>query len=428
MGISGAMTTAVSGLMANATSVTRISENIANANTTGYKRTFADMVTQTVPGAGSVSGVKAVNGSDIGAMGMINSTGAAFDLAVSGTGFFVVSKNPDDPLLSNYFLTRAGGFAPNEDGYMVNSAGFYLAAYPLNPEDGSVGAVDRGGFTGLKTVRIGELQLPAEPTSVASVSGNLPAQETGQALPGAPFLSSMEYYTHLGASDRLTLSWQPTATQNTWELNIQDGTGTDHGTISVAFQNSGANPGSPDSYTLVNSATGMTVGADGRISLTIVPNGDPLPITLSLGTPGTYDGIQQFVGDFSPQKFDVNGSGQTMLARTETDNQGVVWGVFENGRRLGLYEVPLAQVTNANGLTLQDGNTYQVNRAAGDMVLSKAGSGKNGIILSGALEGSTVEVATELTDLIRVQRAYSSNAKIITAADEMLQEVTSLKR
>ena len=428
MGISGAMTTAVSGLMANATSVARISENIANANTVGYKRTFADMVTQSVPGAGAVSGVKAVNGSDVSSAGMINSTGSAYDMAVSGSGFFVVSKNPDDPMLSNYFLTRAGGFTQDDKGYLVNSAGYYLAAYELDPQTGVSGPVDRSGFGGLSSVRISDLQLPAEPTTTASVSGNLPAQETGVTPPGAPFLSSMEFYTQLGRNEKMTLSWQPTDTQNSWDLTISDSTGRTHGVINVRFQNAGTTPGAPESYTLVSSATGMTVSANGEVSLTVNANDDDLPITLSLGEIGSYTGIQQFVGDFTPQKFTADGSGQTLLARTETDQQGIVWGVFEDGRRIGLYEVPLAQVTNPDGLTLINGNAYQAGRSAGDLMLSSAGTGSNGVILSGALEGSTVEVATELTDLIRIQRAYSSNAKIITAADEMLQEINNLKR
>lgn len=429
MGVSGAMSTAVSGLVANSTAVARISENIANSATVGYKRTFADMVTQSVPGAGSVSGVRAVNGSEVEQSGMLNSTGNMMDLGISGSGFFVVSKNPDDPLLSNYFLTRAGGFRENENGYMVNSAGYYLAAYQLD-DAGNMPAVDRNTFGGLKTVKVGDMQLPASPSTTASVSGNLPAQESGLTPPGAPFLSSMEYYTQLGGSDKLSLSWQPTATVNTWDLTISDLSGTPYGTVSVAFANSGTTPGAPLSYAQAGGAT-PTMSLDaatGVVTINIVVNGDPMPLELSLGTPGGYDGIQQFVGDFTPQKFTVDGSAQTQLARSETDSQGVVWGVFDNGLRLALYEVPLAQVTNANAMTLIDGNAYQINRASGAMLLDKAGSGKTGTVAAGTLEASTVEIATELTDLIRVQRAYSSNAKIITTADEMLQEVNNLKR
>lgn len=432
MSVSGAMTTAVSGLVANSTAVARISENIANAGTVGYKRTFAEMVTQSVPGAGSVSGVAARVGSAISANGIMNNTGNAQDLAISGEGFFVVSKNPNDPLQSNYFLTRAGAFREDENGYLVNAAGYYLAGYQLD-ETGQVGAVDRNGFSGLTTLRIGDLQMPAEPTSTASVKGNLPAQETGLTTPGAPFLSSMEFFTHLGRSERLTLSWQPTTDLNTWDVTFSDSTGSTHGALRVAFNNSGTTPGAPLSYTMAPvqptpSSGNLTVTADGVASFRVMVNGDAMEVDLNLGAPGTYDGMQQLVGDFTPQKFTTNGSAQTALARSETDEQGIVWGVFEDGRRRALYEIPLAQVTNPDGLSLIDGNAYTVTRAAGDLVMNKAGSGSAGTVISGALEASTVEVATELTDLIRVQRMYSTNAKIISAADEMLQEINNLKR
>lgn len=432
MSVSGAMTTAVTGLVANSTAVARISENIANASTTGYKRTFAEMVTQSAPGAGSVSGVAARVGSAISTNGVMNNTGRAQDLAISGEGFFVVSKNPNEPLESNYFLTRAGAFREDENGYLVNAAGYYLAGYQLD-DTGAVGAVDRNGFGGLSTLRIGDLQMPAEPTSTASVKGNLPAQETGVTNPGAPFLSSMEFFTYLGGSEKLTLSWQPTDQLNTWDVTFSDSLGETHGAIRVDFANAGATPGSPMTYVMapvqpVPSTGSLTVSAEGVASLTITVDNDALNIDLSLGAPGTYDGMQQLVGDFTPQKFTTNGSAQSALARSETDSQGIVWGVFEDGRRRALYEIPLAQVTNPNGLSLIDGNAYSVSRAAGDLVMSNAGVGASGTISAGALEASTVEVATELTDLIRVQRMYSTNAKIISAADEMLQEINNLKR
>ncbi|RRH75781.1 flagellar hook protein FlgE [Falsigemmobacter faecalis] len=433
MSVSAAMKTAVSGLVANATAVARVSENIANANTIGYKRSFADLVTSTSPGIGSVSGVSAKSGSEISGGGAINSTTNTQDLAVSGTGFFVVSKTPNEPLLSNYFLTRAGSFRQDESGFLVNSAGYYLAAFEIDAATGTLGAVDRGGFGSLKSVKLGEMMLPAEPTTTAAVSGNLPAQETGTATPGAPFLSSMEFYTQLGNSENMTLSWQPTAVDNTWDLTLSDSTGRLHGTVEVAFHNSGATPGAPAEYRLKtpqpDGAAGLTLdAATGAVRLSVDARGDELPITLNLGVPDSYEGVQQFVGDFTPQKFKTDGSAQTALTRTEIDGQGNLTGVFDDGRRKTLYEIPLAQVTNADGLTLIDGNAWTVSRAAGDLSLQPAGSGKNGVIVSGALEASNVEITNELTDLIRVQRAYSSNAKIITTADEMLQEVTGLKR
>lgn len=433
MGISEAMSTAVSGLSANATAVTRISENIANAGTTGYKRSFADMVTTTTAGGNSASGVKAVNGSNVGQSGSINATSSDYDLAISGSGFFVVSKNANETSEANFFLTRVGSFRPDENGYMVNSAGYYLAGFQYDTATGTQGALDRNSFSSMSSVKIGDLQLPAQPSTAATVTGNLPAQETGVTPPGSAFLSSMEFFTQLGRSENLVLSWQPTADINVWTLTVSDTTNRTHGAIDVTFNNSGANPGSPKSYAMsaTQPVTPQTLTLDpvtGKITMQVDANGDQMPLTLGLGEPGTYEGITQFVGDFTPQRFTVDGSGQTGLARTETDTKGTIWGVFDDGRRMALYDVPVAQVTNPNALTLVDGNAYQINRAAGTLTMETAGQGKNGTIVSGALESSTVDISSELTDLIRIQRAYSSNAKIITAADEMLQEVNNLKR
>ena len=433
MSISGAMSTAVTGLVANSASIAHISENIANASTVGYKRSFAEMVTQTVPGGNSVSGVKATSGSEISAAGMINATGNAFDIAISGSGFIVVSKNPNDTLASNYFLTRAGAFRQDENGNLVNAAGYYLAAYPLN-DDGGTGAIDRGAFNGLKTVNVGESTLAAEATSQARVTGNLPAQETGLTTPGAPFLSSMEFYTRLGGRENINLSWQPTEDRNTWDLTLSDSSGAVHGTVRVSFSNDATSPGAPESYSMApNQPAGATGNlavdpATGIVTITTKVVGETIAIELSLGTPGSYDGIQQMVGDFTPQKFTVNGSPQTALARSEIDETGVVWGVYNDGRRRALYELPIAQVTNPDALSAVEGNAYMLTLEAGDLQLGRAGSGKFGTVVSGALEASTVEIATELTDLIRIQRMYSTNAKVITASDEMLQEINNIKR
>ena len=117
-----------------------------------------------------------------------------------------------------------------------------------------------------------------------------------------------------------------------------------------------------------------------------------------------------------------------MLVRTEIDERGDVYGVFNNGSRKPLYNIPLAEVANPDGLLAADGNAYALSRSSGKFSLNQAGQGSAGTLTAGALESSNVEVAQELTDLIRTQRAYSSNAKIVTTVDEMLQETTNLKR
>jgi flagellar hook protein FlgE len=153
MSINSAMQNGVSGLKANMTAVVNVSSNIANANTDGYRRSFAQMVSSTVGSTVSASappgGVRAVQASEIDSDGQLRSTSNANDLAISGAGFFVVSKNPNDPSLSNYTLTRAGSFRPDENGDLRNAAGFYLSGFPYDT-NGNLLATDRNSFSGLR--------------------------------------------------------------------------------------------------------------------------------------------------------------------------------------------------------------------------------------------------------------------------------------
>lgn len=432
MSISTAMLTGVAGLSANSAKVGKISENIANANTIGYKREFADLVTTRSGGDDGAGAVRSVDRKEVSRGGTPITTNSPTDLSIAGDGFFVVSKNPNDPVEANYFLTRAGSFTPDENGNLKNSAGYFLAGYPYQP-DGTIGAVDRNGFGGMNTVSIGDIELQAEPTTRMAVTGNLPEQETGLATPGAPFISSKSIFNPLGGVERMQLSWQPTATANLWTLTVSDGAGTDFGSVDVEFSDSGPGAGAPLAYTNVTNLAAAPADfafapGTGTATLTLDNGATPQSFDMTLGGPGTFDGITQFNGDFTPQKFDIDGSDGAAIARTEIDDNGDVIGVFDNGVRRSLFQIPVGRVVNPDGLMAEDGNVYRLARDAGEFQIFDAGTGDTGTVQSNSLEGSNVDIATELTDLIATQRAYSSNAKIVTTADEMLAETMQLKR
>lgn len=153
----------------------------------------------------------------------------------------------------------------------------------------------------------------------------------------------------------------------------------------------------------------------------------PQTLDIALGAPGTYEGITQFDGDYEPQTIDVDGTMTAALETTEVDDAGNLVGVYANGERVSLYQIPVAQVDSPENMDPANGNAYRLTRLSGDAVLNESGTG-GGTVQSGVLESSNVEIAEEMTNLIQVQRAYSSNAKIITTADEMLQEANGLKR
>jgi len=433
MSISSALQIGVSGLQANSTAVAGISENIANANTVGYKRGFSHFVTTAASGgaADGVLSVTAVDEMDITQAGGLIATDSSTDLAISGDGFFAVSLRADETVQTNYMLTRAGSFLPDEDGNLVNAAGYYLAGYSYNL-DGTLPDVDRGTFTDMETVNIGNITLSAAATTEISTVGNLPAQEAGLTTPGAPFTNSSEYFTPLGASERLSFSWQPTATDNQWEVTISDNDGTALGSVTVAFNDAGSLAGSPSAYSGVTSTATAPAGfafdtATGEATITVDSGDTPQTITVNLGTPDEFDGVTQFAGDFS-QTFTRDGSSVGEVIRTEIDEGGILYGIFDNGQRRALYEIPVATVSNPHGLYEMRGNAYGLTVDTGTFLAMKANTGATGAISSGQLEGSNVDIAEEMTDLIKAQRAFSTNAKVITTVDEMMSETAQLKR
>ena len=440
MSIYSAMQSGVSGLFANAQKVSKISDNIANSNTVGYKRTFTDFVTSTVAnttissGTSIPSGVRAVVKSEISTQGNIMNTGVATDLSITGEGFFIVGKNPNESNPINFGLTRAGSFRADESGNLVNSAGQFLHGFKYD-NDGNLGLLDRNGFGSMQAVNIKEVEMIGDGTTFMTINGNLPAQETGPGSSLTPFQSSAEYFSELGESERIVFDWSPTTTDDSWELTLSDEAGGIYGTVEVSFHNSGPLAGAPLMWNL-NAATATLPApnaisldpATGIVSLTINNGTIPQTLDIELGAPNEYTGITQFAGDYTTQQIDKNGSSAGSLSSVEITEEGTLYGVFSNGARKSLYQIPLGIVTNPDGLSPADGNTYKLTQYSGSFRLTDSNTGFTGKINSGTLERSNVDIAEELTSLIETQRAYSSNAKIITTADEMLDETTRIKR
>jgi flagellar hook protein FlgE len=433
MSINAAMQTGVSGLKASSEAVGRISENIANVGTDGYRRSFAHMVTQAndVSSGDGTFGVRAVTGRDITESGAIRNTGRSTDLAISGQGFFAVARAPGETIESNFMMTRAGAFQPDENGFLKNAAGLYLKGFPYG-EDGNLGLVDRTRFGDLDTVNVNNVVMQGAPTTAITLSGNLPAQATGLGAPGEPFISSASYYSPVGEAGRVEFAWQPGGAENQWTLTVSDANGAVYGSVDVAFDPAGDFAGSPMSYTNVTDLSGSGIftmdPATGTMSLSLPTGGAPQDVTISIGAPGEFGGLTQFSGNYQPIAAVSDGAEFGALVRTEMDGKGDLYGIFDNGMRRALYNIPVVMVDSPNNLTPLDGNAYALSWTSGGMVLQNANENGAGGIVAGGLEGSNVEISEELTNLITTQRAYSSNAKVITTADEMLDEALRLKR
>ncbi|WP_109468057.1 flagellar hook protein FlgE [Albibacillus kandeliae] len=435
MSISNAMQTGVSGLLANSASVGNISSNIANANTDGYRRSFSQMVTS-ASSSGNVSpgsaSVLAVTKNEISVEGATRSTDSDSDLAISGNGFFVVSRSANETSASNYYLTRAGSFTVDDEGNLVNAAGYYLAGYAYN-SDGSLGNVDRTTTSDLVTVNVANTSIVGQASTEMSLSGNLASELTGTgADTGTSYTSSLSFYNSLGAEEKVSVSWTPTTTDNVWTMELSYD-GQSLGTVDVTFSDSSGTAGTPLSYTNVTSNATAPAAfafdtATGVASVTVANGTTPQSLTISVGSIGESDGITQFSGGDQTVSADVDGYASGTMTRFEIDESGDLYGIFDNGSRRLLYNIPLAVVTNPDGLAMVNGNAYITTASSGNFNLQQANSGTAGTIESGALESSNVELAEELTQLIQTQRAYSSNAKIITTVDEMMDETTNLKR
>lgn len=420
MSIGSALQAGVSGLKALSTRLATISDNIANSSTIGYKRydtQFSSLVINSgAKGAFSAGGASTIVRTDISRNGGIVGSDVVTDLAIGGNGFFAVSSAAAG---GDFALTRAGSFRPDETGALRNASGFYLQGFALNP-DGSYanGAPNLTTFDSLETVNIGAINGTAQATSIMSFIGNVPQDSAG------PFETGIQYYDEFGASQNLTLNWVNTG-PNTWDLEIYDGpvAGPPLGTLSNIDFNAGV-PGAPN---YGGSATAGGVGAlnaaAGTFDVTLASG---QVITVNIGAQDTFSGVTQFAGDYNPETI-ANGSGLGELEAIDISEQGIMIAVFSTGERRPIYEIPLADVVNPDGLTPGDGNVFSLSASSGALRLAGAGNGV-GEVNAGALEGANVDIATELTSLIETQRAYSSNATVVRTADEMLEEVTRIKR
>lgn len=151
-------------------------------------------------------------------------------------------------------------------------------------------------------------------------------------------------------------------------------------------------------------------------------------ITLDVGTVDLSDGLTQFSGDYNVTFINQNGVKFGTFSGVSISEEGLIVALFDNGETLPIYKVPLVTFASANGLTTRSGNVYIASDSSGAPVLRSAKSGGAGAIAAGALENSTVDLGTEFTNMIIAQRAYSATSRVITTADEMLDDLVRIKR
>lgn len=351
------------------------------------------------------------------------------DLSVDGRGFLPVTTLASlgsDGAATTMQLMTTGSFRPNASGYLATDSGHVLMGWPASA-DGSIATQTREAMTGLQPIKLNMNHFTANPTTAMGLSVNLPASATEAGAAGGVQEVAMEYFDNLGLSRMLTFTYTPdvpaSGAANSWTLSVHDSASdTVVGTYQLTFEDSKAGGGLLDSVTTV--AGGAYDAATGAIRLA-VPGG---PIALTIGKPGQLDGMTQLSSSFSPGTQTKNGTPVASMVSVEFGQDGNLYGVYGRGFTRKLYQVPVADVPNPNGLTAAGAQTYEVSIGSGGFYLWDAGDGPTGAMSPYSREESATDVATELTQLIQTQRAYSSNAKIIQTVDEMLQETTNLKR
>ncbi len=439
MTISSSLNAGVAGLSVNASRLATIADNIANSGTNGYKRAVADfhsMVIDQGSGIYSAGGVRVTTQRLIDQPGALGTTNNPTDLAVRGRGFLPVTtgaavgaaEGGELPL----FLATTGSFRTDADGFLRTPTGVTLMGWPANP-DGSIPNFPRDTGAGLEPVRVNVNQFTSEPTTRISLGVNLPGTDTTAGSAGDTRQLSVEYFDNLGTSQSIEVTFAPTVplagdpASNTWTMIMRDSASNDAivGEYEVLFNDSRADGGTISNVSQGVPATGGAwSNTSGALTIDVLGG----PIEINIGAEGTGEGLTQLSDSFAPTSISKDGSPVGNLVSVEVDANGFVHANFDVGITRTVYQIPLIDLPNPNGLTAHDNQLYSTSAESGSFFLWNAGDGPTGDVVAYALEESTTDVAAELTQLIQTQRAYSSNAKIIQTVDEMLQETTNIIR
>lgn len=432
MSLYSALYAGVSGLGAQSSAIATVADNITNINTVGYKGVEANFRSLVIDGnvksSYSAGGVSVAPRAMISKQGLLQASGSQTDLAIEGAGFFVTRQGSEST--SDVAFTRAGAFRPDDQGFLRNTSGHYLQGWSLD----SLGQyTSTGGLNEMEPVNLNGLSGTASATTRLQARLNLQSTQTplsvayndGDMATGTVephFSRSFEVFDAQGTSHQLTMSFAKTAA-NQWVAEVY----ADPSEVTAAdgLLASGTVAFNPDgSLDLANSTPELF----GSLDIQWTNAAGSSPIQLALGSQDGLDGLTQFSSESALIAANTNGGMLNNLVSVEVSTKGLVSAIFDDGTTRAVYQLPMATFANPDGLLRLPGNAYGVSPQSGDVVIDRPGNLGGGNISAGTLESSTVDLAQEFTNMIRFQRAYSASSKIITTVDDMLQEVSALKR
>jgi flagellar hook protein FlgE len=408
--------TGMSGVGANSQAINVIGNNLANLNTTGFKASrtnFSELL-------GSLSyaadgnpiqvglGTVSAGVSPLFTQGSIQNTGRSTDVAISGSGFFVVSTG------SNNAYTRAGNFSFSGTGELINSDGYTVLGYMATG-----GIINANAPISPITIQ-GSRNLPPKATTTLGITANLDSQ----AAVNSTFTTAVQVFDSLGLAHTVTFTFTKTGPTNwNWDTTIPslDTTGGATGNPPVnigsgvfTFDGSGIMTAPTTNPTL--SIVGLADGAkDSNITFEVLDT----------------NGFPRFTGNSgasATSSVSQDGYASSTLRDVAIDGEGIIRGIYDNGQVNPLAQLALANFNNPEGLLKFTGSCFVTAASSGEPSIGTARTGGRGTVNGSSLELSNVDIAEQFTNLIVAQRGYQANSRVITTTDELYQEAINLKR
>ncbi|MDR0494106.1 MAG: flagellar hook protein FlgE [Treponema sp.] len=458
----------VSGLQNHQTRMDVIGNNISNINTTGFKRNrvnFQDMLYQQLQGAARPTDeIGGVNPKEVGLgmsvasidtvhlQGALQSTGITTDLALQGNGFFILDS------AGKQLFTRAGAFTVDEAGLMVNPAnGMKVQGWMARELEGYT-VIDVSRPVTDMIIPIGSKD-PAKATTTVNFACNLdkripeiPENPTGRQILDGTWATQIDIYDSFGDKHILQVEFTKVAgTNNSWNAAVIVDPQNENPTNTAIGLGEEAPPvGGPATFTVNFSNNGTLLSAEdgggnlsgegGQVQMFVAydvqnttpdENGNPVrqEFVLDLGQVGGFTrSITQYAEQSSSKAVEQDGRTMGYLEEFKIDSSGIITGVFTNGTTRPLAQVAVATFANQGGLEKAGDNTFRQSNNSGLANIGASSSADKGKIISGVLEMSNVDMAEQFTDMIVTQRGFQANSRTIQTADQLLQELLTLKR
>ena len=420
----------LSGLNAASKNLDVIGHNIANSNTVGFKASRAEFAEMVASAIGSSGGTNAGIGVEVAAVsqqftqGNLSITGNSLDVAINGNGFFTL-KQPDGTAA----YTRSGNFKLDKEGNMITNDNSNVMGYPVDPATGL-----RMGTDPVPMVFPTSEPIPAKQTKSITAAFNLDARATDAAgdpaatppvpaTPRATYGTSINVYDSQGVAKPVSLYFQKTATDNTWDVydTLDDPTANPPVVATAIGQITFDNNGAITGPVATAPATGFSLPLNVNPTPPNPNNLPPYSVDVKL------DGVTQFGTKFAVSNLSQDGYTSGELTGINIEDNGMIMTRYSNGVTRAEGQLALSSFRNTQGLASVGGNNWVATFESGQPVVGTATDGNFGSLRSGALEDSNVDLTAELVNMMTAQRAYQANAQTIKTQDQIMSTLVNLR-